>query len=390
MLLFRPALFVAIVFLAVAVLCWGMNVSAQTMPVQPFQPQPMQTQPMQAPPMQAPHYTPPSGSYIYQHPNPPMRMAQSVPLYDSGGTNRTATALQPGAGQETPQGVVHANRAEPAPRVVPFLLNPGEQRELDEFLARWERISANISRYDVEFDMFEYDPTIPGAVPNQPQRRSFGYFKYIANPRRFLYVIEGEYNKDGKKTKWDDKNPHINAEKIIIDEKTVSKFDYNAKTVHQVLVPPEMIGKGIADSPLPLIFGARADELKRRFSMKIVAGQNGMLQLNARPLLIEDQGEFKELEIFLAQDLRARGLRQWDVNDKTHKTFVLTSVKINDKLGNIVGDIATIFRPSVPFGWKSEVHRWDPQPPPAPAIPQTQLGNPAPPPQQFRSEIPLY
>ena len=384
MFLSRPVIFAVIV-----VLCWGVTASAQTMPmqsppvVQPRNPQPIQVQPVQVQPIQTYPIQPPR--YI-----PPVRVAQSVSLYDSSGTNRAPVTLQSGARQEIPQGMVHVGRSEPANRVIPFFLNPAEQRELDDFLARWERVSANISRYDVEFDMFEYDPTIPGAIPNQAHRRSFGYFKYIANPRRFLYVIEGEYNKDDKKMKWDDKNSHILAEKIIIDEKTVSKFDYNAKTVHQVLVPPEMIGKGIADSPLPLIFGAKADELKRRFSMKIVSGENGILQLYARPLLIEDQSEFKELEIFLSKDLRARGLRQRDVNDKTHKTFVLTSVKINDRLGNIVGDIATIFKPSVPFGWKTEVHRWEPHPSPTPAVPQTQMGNPAPPPQQFRGEIPLY
>jgi hypothetical protein len=149
-----------------------------------------------------------------------------------------------------------------------------------------------------------------------------------------------------------------------------------------------MIGKGIADSPLPLIFGAKADELKRRFSMKAVSEPNGTIRLFARPLLIEDQKEFKELEIMLDKNLRAEGLRQWDINDKAYKAFGFKSTKIDDLLDKIGGDIKAFFTPDTPSGWKKEVHDWaSQQPPAATAVPQPQVANP---PQQYRNETPLY
>jgi len=416
MFLSRPFLLVSLL-----ALCWGVHLSAQTIQVQPqtmaqprVQQSPLQQQPIQAQPMQTPLFGTQNGTTAQQRqptaqpaaPNVPantqpiFRVAstnppasppsgQPISLYDRGAINQVPQTIQPPPSPEIPQGMVHIGRAEPASRIIPFFLNPAEQQELDEFLSRWEKYSTAIKRYDVEFDMFEYDPTIPGALPNKPHRISFGHFKYIANPKRFLYVVEGEY-RDGKYVKRDgDKNPHIFAEKIIIDEKTVSKYDYNAKTVHHINVPREVIGKGIADSPLPLIFGAKADELKQRFSMKVVIEQSGIIRLFARPLLIEDQKEFKELEILLGKDLRAQGLRQWDINDKAYKAYSLKSTKIDNQLDKIVSDIKSFFVPETPSGWKKEVHDWAlEQPSPTAAMAQPQIANP--PPQQYRNETPLY
>ena len=367
-----------------------------------IQQQPIQTQPIQAQPIKAPPFgSQPFGSQgnpsVYQQP----QMAPPAAQPNVGQPVRVATAnssysavpmqvAQPGAVQGPPPGMMHMGHSAPANRITPYLLNPTEQQELDVFLARWEKYSAGIKRYDVDFNMFIYDPTIPGAQPNVANKVTYGYFKYIASPTRFVYVIEGEWQ-SGKQVKRDgDKNPHIFAEKIIIDEKTVYKYDYTAKTKLQINVPPEMIGKGIADSPLPLIFGAKADELKRRFSMKIVPdpSRDDIIWLHARPLLIEDQQEFKELEILInKKDLTARGLKQWDINDKAYKVFELRSPKINDRLGNILDDVRSgLFSPISERGWKEEVVNWTAEPSATPVLPQPPVGQPP----QYRNEMPLY
>ena len=380
-------------------------IQQQPYQVQPIQTQPVQTQPMQTQPIhQVQHQTQPMGQPAAPHgqigmnvsqpnmgqpnmgqpihtaatpgtqPFPgqqpmmqpmPQPTGQSISLYGSpSSTSPPPMTIQPGTGSTAPPGMQHMGRAEPVNRIVPFFLEPNEQRELDEFLARWERYSTNIKRYDVEFYMFEYDPTNPDAVPNQALRTSFGHFKYNSNPLRFLYVIEGEW-RNGQRMKRDgDKNPHIFAEKIIIDEKTVFKYDYNAKTVHRINIPPERIGEGIANSPLPLIFGAKAEELKRRFSMKVEHRQDGFTVVYARPLLMEDQQEFRELEIMLERDLRARGLRQYDINGKGYKVFDLRGTKINPIISNFIQDIRDFFTPDTPNGWKLEEHHWTQQAPP--------------------------
>ena len=350
--------------------CWNANALAQTLPTH-----------------NPPIFNPQAGQPVFQQ--QPVRVAtanptaqtipsagQSIPLYEPAGSNRTSVTIQSGTPtQVPPPSSVPPIPVAPANRTIPFELNPTEQRELDEFLARWERYSANIRRYDVDFDVFEYDPTIPGTQPNQAHRIAFGHFKYIASPMRFLYAIEGEW-RDNKQIKRDgDKNPQIYAEKMIIDEKTVFKYDYNAKTVHQINVPPEMIGKGIADTPLPLIFGAKADELKRRFSMRIEHRPDDVMMVYARPLLLEDQQEFKEIEVMLEKDLRARGLKQHDINGKGYRVFHLRSTKINPPMADILGHIKGWFTPDIPRGWTQEMHHWTPQPSPVAGLPHQHHNN---------------
>ena len=318
---------------------------------------------------------------------PGQPVGQPISLYD-GGTNQTLQTVQPAA-QEIPPGMQHMGRSEPTNRVIPFFLTSEEQRTLDEFLVRWERYSASINRYDVNFNLFMYDPTIPGGEANQPHKVTFGYFKYIANPRRFVYAVEGEWQGDKQIKREGDKNPQIFAEKIIIDEKSVYQYDYNSKTLWQINVPADLIGKGIADNPLPLIFGAKADELKRRFSMKVENVSEEMIRLYARPLLPEDQQEFKELEVLIHKNnLVARALRQWSPHGKAYKVFDLRSPVINPASHQtIITIIKDIFTPDVPRGWKQKEMDWAafPQssPPPIPAEQHPRIGYPP-------SEVPLY
>jgi TIGR03009 family protein len=300
--------------------------------------------------------------------------------------------------------------AEPTTRIIPFFLTPQEQQELDEFLIRWEKYSLGIKRYDVDFNMFLYDEAIPGSIPGKPYKTAFGYFKYIAKPLRFVYHVEGEWI-DNKKVERDEKkNQHIYAEKIIIDEKSVFKYEFGAKKVLQVNVPPELIGKGIADSPLPLIFGAKAEDMKKRFSMKIVTAEqhkNTQIWLRAKPLLIEDQQEFSQIEIRLDKDsLRATALKKDDINGKAFTAYTLLSPKINDRLTSFLEDIRKWFTPTVPDGWTLDVNDWVleaqmAQRPATTVLPTTPSGNvpaipatPQPPfanqPQPPRNEIPLY
>ena len=410
---YRPVLLLSFAFL-----CWEVNVLAQTVPFQtqpmaqqrvqqqPVQQQPIQQQPIQASPFGAqgtsPYYNPPQPAAqtaaaqmpIGTNIQPPIRQVQAeqpLTLYNPGMGNQLPQTMQPTAvpppapAQHPPYGEPYAGRTAPVSRVTPFLLNPAEQHELDEFLARWERNSAGIKRYDVNFSMHEYDPTIPGAKPNEAARICFGYFKYIANPVRFVYVVEGEW-RDGKAIKREgDKNPHIYAEKTIIAEKVVYKHDYNSKTIYQINIPPELVGKGIADSPLPLVFGAKADELKRRFSMKVVTTRDtktneDLIWLFARPLLIEDQQEFKELEVLIEKkDLRARALKQSDINDKTYKVFTLTDTKINSRLNEVREDLMAFFTPMSDRGWTTVVSDWNAppsyQPIPDLGVPRPPVGN---------------
>lgn len=335
-----------------------------------------------------------------QSPNPQPNIQNIQPVVPSIPANPAATT-------EPRRELV--GHSEPPNRIIPFFLTPQEQQELDEFLMRWEKYSLGIKRYDVDFNMILFDETIPGSVPGKPYKTAFGYFKYISKPLRFVYHVEGEWV-GGKKVERDEKkNSNIYAEKIIIDEKAVFKYEFDARKVWQVNVPPELVGKGIADSPLPLIFGAKANEMKKRFSMKIVTSEqykSSQIWLQAKPFLSEDQQEFSQIEIRLDREtLRAIALKKEDINGKAFTVYTLLSPKINDRLTSFLEDIKKWFTPVIPEGWVLEVNDWVSEiqvaqqqpistlpgatPSAIPATAQPPMANQQQPPPQ-RNEIPLY
>jgi TIGR03009 family protein len=381
-------------------------------PAPAAQPQPQPMNRSDYPVRIASTQTDPQRGSIYGLGLPPApQIAETHPVIGQEYRQPVNPAVQPVQPQPAERQPVHAGRAAPEARVIPFFLTPEEQIELNNFLVRWEKYSEGIRRYDVEFNMFRYDATIPGEDLTKAHKTTFGFFKYIAKPTRFVYCVEGEWvGKEQVKRDDNPKTANIFAEKIIIDEKSVFSFDYNAKKVLQINVPPEMIGRGIADSPLPLIFGAKAADMKRRFSMKIKnvnsgEGKEQLIVLQAKPLLAEDQQEFALIELLLDKNtFRAKGLKRCDIGDKAFTVYELQSPVINNNLSTVLSDIKTYFTPSVPRGWKREVNDWvldvqmakREQPNTIPAGIAPPIGSPQPTnllpvnPSYPRSEIPLY
>ncbi|MDR2644290.1 MAG: hypothetical protein LBC74_16030 [Planctomycetaceae bacterium] len=287
-----------------------------------------------------------------------------LPLYGVGGNNGNNTTINnPGNGiVQVADAGRHVGRSVPVVRVHPFVLKQEEQRELDDFLLRWERYSETVNNYEVDFNAFFYDPTNPLSPPvtsSEPQLKPlkimFGYFKYVA-PRKFVYHIEGEWlQKERVKYINPEITPNVTAEKTIIDGQSLFFYDFPAKKVTQYRMPPEVLNRTIANGPFPLIFGAKAIDMKKRFSMKIVTNpdyRDKEIWLWAVPLLAEDQQEFIKIEIRMdKRTLNAMALKRIDPNEKSYTTYTLQNPRVN-KFNGIFGDF---FNPDVPRGWKHEI-----------------------------------
>ncbi len=351
-----------------------------------YQPQPVAGQPMYV----AQGNPPVAGQPMYVAQGNPPVAGQSV--YAAQGNPSVAgqsvgqPAVQPATGPG-PEGRQYMGRSAPESRIVPHVLNPAEQKELDEFLVRWEQYSGSVKRYEVEFTSYEYDPVLN--PDNKPAYTTFGMFKYTA-PNRFVYHVEGQWV-DGKQVKSGPKE-----EKIIIDGNSIFEYSFKAKEVRQYNIAPELLSRGFADSPLPLIFGAKADEMKKRFSMKIVTRdeyKDSQVWLEAKPLLIADQQEFLNLEIRIdKKTLRATALKKDNINGKAYTVYVLNDPMINSPI-----DFSRLFQPTTPFGWKLIVvddKYLQAGPKPAEELPKT--ANPYPPTPQPQpnptpgNEIKLY
>jgi TIGR03009 family protein len=339
--------------------------------------------------------TQPNPAQPYKQPLPTSAHGGGVGAV-TGGAGNNVTINDPRGGVRVADANVgrHVGHSAPVVRVHPFILKPEEQRELDEFLLRWERYSETVNNYEVDFNAFYYDPTSPLSTPVtssdpqlKPLRIVFGYFKFVA-PRKFVYHVEGEWQqKERVKYINHEITPNVFAEKTIIDGQSLFSYDFPAKKVTQYRMPPDVLNRTIANGPFPLIFGAKSDDMKKRFSMKIVTNpdyRDKEIWLWAVPLLQDDQQEFAKIEIRIdKRTLNAIALKRINSNEKSYTTYTLNNPRVN-KFG--AAALSVVFNPDVPRGWKLEIQdqvktNINPTPNPTPITHTTQ---------PTRREVPLY
>jgi hypothetical protein len=143
------------------------------------------------------------------------------------------------------------------------------------------------------------------------------------------------------------------------------------------MLPEEMKGKAISDGPLPFIFGAKAEQLKRRYWMRDVtptAHVGKQIWLEARPKFQQDAANFHKATVILnertflpeALQIIPPGIPVADDKVHAYTAFGFSDPMVNDPLAILKRDFATPLTP--PF-WKRMMVE----------DPAAQAENPAPP-----------
>lgn len=259
------------------------------------------------------------------------------------------------------------------------MLTPEDEAKLDTFLERWEMHSASIKRLYLEFQLDYWDRglTYPRMNPNEPTYRSKGRFTYVA-PVRMLYEVEET------RFKVPAENPeHANLpveqrgtvlvdrvqppEKFLYDGKVILEYHYkmnedDKNKIVEYPIPPEMQGKGLSESPLPMIFGAKKDEMKNRYWMRVItdpAYEDKEVWLDIRPRWREDMSEFSRLEMRLHADLKPLALRKCHANGISREDYIFSKVTLNPSFLD-PARIARLFDGTPPLGWTREVVDYTP------------------------------
>ena len=234
----------------------------------------------------------------------------------------------------------------PQPVQPPFALTPQQQAGVDSVLLAWQRESSGIKRFQCEFTRFEYDGLSP--TPDVPAHRDVGEIKY-ESPDKGMYHVKGELVNDrvieGRRT-----------ERWVSDGKSVFEYNYEKRELTEHPLPPEMQGKAIANGPMPFLFGAKADQLKDRYWLRLIQpGNNNEIWLQAVPKRREDAASYRVAEIILTgATMQPTGLLLIDPNGKDKTTFVFSKIKINnnDILNFLQGNP---FKGATPLGWNKIV-----------------------------------
>lgn len=169
--------------------------------------------------------------------------------------------------------------------------SPQDQQYIDQLLKVWEEKTAGIDRFSADFTRWEYDSHAPGVAElakrlgrsdihiaagkgvirfQKPDKGLFRTDKY--------YKSTGNAGANGDVELMEDKQNF--GEYVICDGKNVWDYDRKEKICTRLELPPEMQGLGIMNSPLPFLFGVRAEEIKERYWVRAIPPGN---QPNGQP-----------------------------------------------------------------------------------------------------------
>jgi TIGR03009 family protein len=243
-------------------------------------------------------------------------------------------AAQPSAGQPP---------AAQQPLPPPFQLTAEEDQQVDRVLQAWEKRSAGVKTFECSFTRFQYNTVFaPANQPVVPVVDS-GTIKYAA-PDKGLYKVEGE-----------------RAEQWICDGKSIYQYNYAEKKVIEYKIPPQVQGHAIVNTPLPFLFGAKAQELKQRYWIRIITPPANRAQetwLEAVPRVQQQAADFSKAELILTnQNMVPAALQLHSPNGQDRTAFKFDGIVMNDPMGWLKGDP---FRANTPFGWTKIIEQGAP------------------------------
>ncbi len=269
----------------------------------------------------------------------------------------------------------------PAPQP-PFQLTAAQQQAVDQLLTYWERYSSRVKRYRCSFTWWEYDSNFGPQDPNTAKTCSDGELRYEAPDKGLFHVVQVKHH-----TKQPDgtikylPRPGENGKYWTCNGKAIFQFDYLNKRLRVAELPPQMQGAGIADGPLPFLFGAKAEKIKGRYWVQIIAppeGKEGQeYWLQAFPKTRKDAANFKMVEVILdAKLFLPSAIQVYDPGyngrgNFSRSVFVFHDRKVNERLSlNLLkGDP---FTPNAPLGWRKVVEKNTVPAPIGPATPPPQ------------------
>ena len=88
----------------------------------------------------------------------------------------------------------------------------------------------------------------------------------------------------------------------LCDGKAIYEFNSQKKQLIERRLPPQLQGKAITDGPLPFIFGAKVEQLKRRYWMRDVTPKDEIgksVWLEAWPKSQQDAANFQRATVIL-------------------------------------------------------------------------------------------
>lgn len=185
-------------------------------------------------------------------------------------------------------------------------LSPEQRAALEQLLVGWEARNAKVTTWSCTFYKWEYNAWSPADASGERLAfsESTGEIKYAA-PDKGLFRVKSSKQWNSEKRTYDTR-PSNSGEHWVCNGTSIYEFRHSERQLRETKLPPEMRGRAISEGPLPFVFGAKADTLKKRYSMRIITPPSvtDQIWLEALPKFQVDAANFSKVELILrATDL---------------------------------------------------------------------------------------
>lgn len=234
------------------------------------------------------------------------------------------------------------------------------QQRLNQLLAKWETESKNTKLMACDFTRWHYDNRAAPAGIHATWAR--GVIRYAAPDKGEFRVDELQFFKgmEGDKPKYGP-DPKQQGEYWVCNGTELLEFDRAEQTCVIQVLPPEMRGQKIFQSPLPFVFNLNAAEVQQRYWVREVAPpaskQNTYL-LEAWPKSQEDRAQYLfvqisiDAETFLPQALILYAPNFSPQTSPVFDHYEFTHVSRNGLISNIQQHMANFINAKPPKDWK--------------------------------------
>lgn len=265
-----------------------------------------------------------------------------------------AVQAQPGPQQPGPQqpGLQQPGPQKPGPQQPPPL-TPEQQAALDRLLAAWEARNAAVATWSCTFHKWEYNAWSPadGGGERLAFSESSGEIKYAA-PDKGLFRVK-ESTQWNPETRRYEKRTGDTGEHWVCNGTSIYEFRHSERQLRETRLPPEMQGKAISDGPLPFVFGAKADTLRKRYFMRLVTppGVTDQIWLESLPRYQADAANFAKVELILqARDLMPFAIQIFKPGGQDRDVYQFDPrTSLIDKGLDLFRDFS---KPMTPLGYK--------------------------------------
>ncbi len=277
-----------------------------------------------------------------------------IPVPVLGQTQPSPVAPPPAPAQPAPpQALPAPQRLAAVPPAQPPVLSPQQQAALDQLLAAWEARNAAVRTWSCTFHKWEYNAWSPADAGGDRLAfaESTGELKY-ASPDKGLFRVRESKQWNPETRRYEIRSGEA-GEHWVCNGESIYEFRHTDRQLRETKLPPEMRGKAISDGPLPFVFGARADTLRKRYWMRIITPPEvrDQVWLEALPRYQADAANFSKVELILqARDLMPFAIQIYKPGGQDRDVYQFDPrTSLIDKGLDMLRDFA---KPTTPFGYK--------------------------------------